>query len=95
MLRKYREIAREVKDIVKKIDPNSETYVFGSVVRGRYTGASDIDILIITEKISIKYRIMTEVYRCLDAPIQLHIITREQLENWYKRFIPSDELEKI
>lgn len=95
MLKNYRKIAGDVKNIVKKIDVNAEVYVFGSVVRGKYTGASDIDIMIVTDKINLKYEIMTKVYKAVDAPIQLHIVTKDQLENWYKRFIAPDELEKI
>ncbi|HDN75588.1 MAG TPA: nucleotidyltransferase domain-containing protein, partial [Acidilobales archaeon] len=37
MLKNYREIVKEVKGVVKEIDPSAEVYVFGSVVRGTYT----------------------------------------------------------
>jgi predicted nucleotidyltransferase len=51
-------------------------YVFGSVVRGLYTVSSDIDILIITENVNLKYDSMVAVYReLIDAPIQLHVVT--------------------
>ncbi len=33
-LRNYRSVARKVKEIVVRIDPNARVYVFGSVVRG-------------------------------------------------------------
>ncbi len=41
-LQNYMKIARKVKEIVKKVDPNARVYVFGSVVKGKYTAASDI-----------------------------------------------------
>ena len=95
MLRDYRRIARKVKEIVKKFDSRARVFVFGSVVRGKFTATSDIDILVITEKIDMKYEIMTEVYKSIDAPIELHIITQKQLNNWYLRFIDPQELEEI
>ena len=67
-LRNYRSVAGKVKEIVVRIDPNAKVYVFGSVVRGRYTAFSDIDILVVTEKISLKYDMMVAVYKeLLDA----------------------------
>jgi len=94
-LENYRVIAGEVKKIVTEFDPQAEVYVFGSVVRGNYTVASDIDILVITEKTDKKYEIMTRVYRSIDAPIELHIVTKKLYEGWYKRFIKEHELLKI
>ena len=94
-LKNYREIAKKVKEIIIKFDAEAETYVFGSVTRGRYTGASDIDILVITDKVDLKYDMMAEVYRLIDAPIELHISSRKEFNNWYSRFISPEEMEKI
>jgi len=75
-LKSYRAVAERVKEIVKSLDPSAKTYVFGSVVRGLYTASSDIDILIVTENINLKYDIIVAVYReLIDAPIQLHVVT--------------------
>lgn len=94
-LENYMEVARRAKEIIMEIDPEAEVYVFGSVVRGRYTAASDIDILVITRRIELKYLIMVEVYRRLEAPIELHITTPEIFERWYRRFIAPEEMIKI
>lgn len=94
-LRRYREVGAEVKRILKKFDPDVRVFVFGSVVRGRYTAASDIDILVVTDNLSRKYEMMVEVYKQLEAPIQLHITTPEKYRSWYSRFIPVDELVEI
>lgn len=94
-LRNYREIAAHVKAIVRKMDPEARVYVFGSVVKGEYTAASDIDVLVVTERIEKKYDLMIAMYKALpDAPIELHVSTPEQLESWYRRFM-YDELEEI
>ena len=95
MLRNYREVAHKVKEIVRRLDPDAEVYLFGSVPRGEYTESSDIDVLVVTEKLDLKDRMRLEVYRSVEAPVELHVVSRKQLEKWYKRFIREEELEKI
>ena len=95
MLSNYRAIAKQVKEIVRKFDPKAKVYVFGSIVRGRYTGASDIDIMVVTERVDLKYEIMIEVYRSIEAPVELHVITKEHLEKWYRKFIKPNEIEEV
>ena len=95
LLKKYKEIATLVKKIVKKIDPDAKVYVFGSVVKGKFTGGSDIDILIVSEKVDKKHEIAVAVYKNIEAPIELHIVTEKVLKNWYLRFIKLDELQEI
>lgn len=88
VLRSYRSIARRVKEIVLEYDSEARVYVFGSVVEGKYTGASDIDILIVTRRINRKYDMIARIYYELeDSPVELHVTTPEQYERWYKRFI--------
>ena len=94
-IRNYKAIAELVKEVIRNLDPKAEVYVFGSAVTGRYTGASDIDILIVTENIEEKYEMMARAYMATSAPIELHIVTRRQFENWYSRFIPEDQLVKV
>ncbi|MCS7098122.1 MAG: nucleotidyltransferase domain-containing protein [Candidatus Methanomethyliaceae archaeon] len=95
MKRDYLEIAKKVKEIVLSIDPNARIYIFGSVVRGTSTAASDIDILIVTKIIDQKYEIMVNVYKNVDENVELHVVTEEDLERWYKRFIPNEELIEV
>jgi len=94
-LKNYKKIAIKVKEIIKMFDANAKVYVFGSVVKGRFTGASDIDILVVTEKIDVRHEIIVEVYRQIKAPIELHVVTQKQFKNWYLRFINPQELEEI
>jgi hypothetical protein len=57
-LRKYREAAEKVKEAARKIAGDAKVYVFGSALTGRYTAASDVDILIVNreEKADLKGR---------------------------------------
>lgn len=84
----YVEIARRIKELASELVGNARVYVFGSVVKGRYTAASDIDILIITNsRKEVIDALKARIYSEIDAPIQVHIVTQEQYERWYRRFI--------
>ena len=78
---------KELKILVKGIDPGARIIFFGSVLRGDYNASSDIDIIVIPSDMAFKDRITLTVWRSVDAPIELHIITKELFEEWYLRFI--------
>ncbi|MEM0317946.1 MAG: nucleotidyltransferase domain-containing protein [Candidatus Nezhaarchaeales archaeon] len=86
-MKSYMTIARKIKDIVLRHAPDAKVYVFGSVVEGRYTASSDIDVLIATslegEEI---YRMKAKIYEEINAPIQLHVVHPTKLQ-WYTKFV--------
>jgi predicted nucleotidyltransferase len=86
-LRNYQEVLKQLKILVRGIDPEARIIFFGSVLRGDYTASSDIDIIVIPSVMAFKDKITLAVWRSLDAPVELHIITKEQFEEWYLRFI--------
>lgn len=92
-LKNYMKVAQKVKYIVRKMDPDARVYVFGSVVRGRFTASSDIDVLVVTEKIERKYEMMVSVYKAIEAPVELHVVTPKGFL-WYKRF-SGDEMVEV
>lgn len=47
LFREWEKIAGRVALIVKQLIPEAEVYVFGSVVTGKVTGSSDIDVLVV------------------------------------------------
>lgn len=94
-LRNYLGVGREVKRILSSIDPNVRVYIFGSVVKGYITALSDIDILVVTENIDMKYEMMVRVYREVEAPIELHITTPGKFSSWYMRFISPNEIIEV
>ncbi|MEM2927346.1 MAG: nucleotidyltransferase domain-containing protein [Nitrososphaerota archaeon] len=92
-IRKYKEIGKKIKDFVLSKHPESRVYIFGSIIEGKATLASDIDILIVIDKISIeeKYKLKALIYMMVKAPIELHIVSEEEFTKWYKRFITKIE----
>ena len=84
--------AEKVKEAVKRLDPEARVIIFGSVVRGNVRPDSDIDLLIITriaenldERIKLRIRIMEILGE--ESPFEPHIVSVEEYENWYRRFM--------
>ncbi len=94
-LEDFREVARKVKSIAEAEWKHCRVYVFGSVLDGRYTASSDIDILIVVDGVDREeaVRVKAMILRGIDAPIELHVASTEEFVGWYKRFI--DKLEEI
>lgn len=68
-LDKYFEI---IKSTIKKLDPNAEIYLFGSVATGKHLYSSDIDILVLTN-LHPTY-IISELWRKgIGDPFEIHV----------------------
>ncbi|MEM0232108.1 MAG: nucleotidyltransferase domain-containing protein [Candidatus Methanomethylicaceae archaeon] len=86
-MEKHMEIVKKIKEIALSRVPDAKVYLFGSIIEGKYTAASDIDVLIITSISKEKaYELKALIYKEIDAPIQLHIANPSQLQ-WYTKFI--------
>jgi hypothetical protein len=71
----FRNLAKNlgtIKETVRKLDPEAETYVFGSVVGKKHNYSSDIDILIITKMHPTK--IHFELWKAgIKEPFEIHV----------------------
>ncbi len=86
-LKNYNEAARAVKEICLRHDADSRVILFGSVLRGNWTGNSDIDLLIILKSPRAKEGIIIDIWRTVEAPAEIHFATEDEFKNWYLRFI--------
>ncbi|MEM2297025.1 MAG: nucleotidyltransferase domain-containing protein [Ignisphaera sp.] len=96
--RNLQSILSSVKRDIEKVEPRSKVYLFGSVARGWYTYASDVDILVVLENLGCVDVDALKIYiksRYRGYPIELHIVDRQTFEKWYKRFIKPEELIEI
>ena len=75
--------AKLVKEAVK-----GEVIVFGSVLEGKHTMASDIDLLVVLDSIERRDEILMKINEVLGEfhPFQIHLVTGKEFE-WYKMFI--------
>ncbi len=96
----YLEYSKKIKEKAQEIlGEDVRVLVFGSVVRGDWWIGSDIDILIISDKLSPNWienrEIRTAIRKSVGPfnPFQVHLATPEEYETWYKKFIKDDYLE--
>jgi len=92
--RKYYEnplkYVKAIKDIVKKADPEARVMIFGSLIKEGLRPDSDIDVLIITKlaaNTQNRLKLRTTIANAIgdSTPLEIHIITPEEYENWYAK----------
>jgi len=90
-LLKWRRYTGILLEAVEKVLGTAEIYVFGSVVEGRLTVDSDIDLLVIVDHVPKKglerARILDAVWRVMEEkgvpwwyPFEIHLATRDELQ---------------
>ncbi len=90
--RDYMRLARAVKEAAERLLGEVRVYVFGSIVEGRDTPSSDIDVMIVSgsapRRLSERSKLVSEIQSevGLHAPLEIHLITPEE-ERWYLRFV--------
>ena len=94
----YLKFARLIKKRAEKIFSKARVLVFGSVIRGDYLPDSDIDILVISKRIPFDFSAQVRLKKKLaknfpDSPFQIHLVSPEIYEKWYKNFIKDNYVE--
>ena len=85
VFRNLEEYLKTIKKTVRKLDPEAETFMFGSVAEKKHNYSSDIDILIITKLKPAK--IHAELWKAgIKEPFEIHVQSREKAQ-FYKRKI--------
>jgi len=88
----YLYYAKESKKIAKRFFKKLKVFVFGSVVKGDYTPASDIDLVIVSKNMprrsEERAKIKGEIYKKIGifSPFEIHMVNEKEFE-WYKKFI--------
>lgn len=83
---------RKIAEAAKETLGSCEVYVFGSVAEGENTGGSDVDILIVCDKLpkrtkergKLKAKIEENTGLPLYHPFEIHLVNRHEAE-WYFR----------
>lgn len=81
-----------VREICRSVDPDCRTILFGSYARGTARPDSDVDILLVSKLAGdpwTRAKIFVKILEGLDPehPFEIHIVTPEEYEKWYKKFI--------
>lgn len=96
----YKFYCQKIKKEAENILGFVEVLVFGSIVKGKFTPKSDIDILIISENLpesqEERSKIRTKIKSNVGpfSPFQIHLATPKEYQGWYQNFIKGD-FEKI
>jgi len=72
-----------LKELVLKVDPKAELYIFGSVAEGRYNYSSDVDVLVVSDADRLKvFEALAE--EDFTKVFDVHVRRPEDV-SWYKR----------
>jgi len=90
-LKKWREYAEKIAKAAKDIVPEAKVYVIGGAAEKRLTVLSDIDILIVVPKKSMRKNLRVDILEKAintyqlpwDAPVEIHIV-EEKGNSMYK-----------
>ncbi len=76
---KLDEYLRKIAEIIMKLDPRAEVYLFGSVAENRHLLSSDIDVLVVTEM--SPGEVLAVFWReGIRDPFEIHVVTRDKLD---------------
>ena len=84
--------ARLIKQVVCGFDPEARVILFGSAAKGLLKPSSDIDVLVVTslaEDLHSRVKLRIKVKEALGhvTPIELHVVTPREFQEWYSRFL--------
>lgn len=103
-LMEWRRYVRIVYRAVRAVIPGAEVYVTGGAAEDRLTARSDVDVLVVlphtptfTEAVEVRVRVIEKAEDLglpPHAPIELHVIGREELRRYATRtrVIPASEV---
>jgi len=93
MLREWKMWIQKIAKAVKKLLPNAEIYIIGSIARGDYVGGSDVDILIISpnlpekasDRAKIKVLLEEELNLPYYHPFEIHLLKPNEAKPYFRR----------
>ena len=98
IFKNYKQYGRKLKEAFMEIlgDKEVRVIVFGSVVKGKYSPWSDLDVLVVSKKAAeVRYgQVIEEVEDRLGerlVGVEFHLVTPEVFEEWYKKFLDAYE----
>ncbi len=72
-------------EAVKRLDADSELYLFGSVAAGEHTYSSDIDVLLVSERLRPGEALAALWAEGFGDPFEIHVVDRAVAEIYRRR----------
>ena len=93
--------SKKIAEAAENILGDCEVYVFGSIVENRATGGSDVDILIVSDKVPLRakerWKIKAEIEEIAGLPLyhpyEIHLVNKREAK-WYMKHIKKKILVK-
>ncbi len=93
MLRKWRKWIPKVVETIKQLLPDAEIYIIGSIAREEAIAASDLDLLVISQKIPEKPLERAKLVATIEEraklplyhPVEFHLIKPKDKQAYLKR----------
>ena len=93
ILKNWRSWMERIAKAIKELLPDAEVYVIGSVARGDYIAASDVDVLIVSahtpedlrSRSRIKAMIEEELGLPYYHPFELHLLKPDEAQQYLRR----------
>lgn len=86
MLKRWREVVREVAKVVEELYPDAELYLIGGAAEGRLTVNSDIDVVLVFRELeSSRSEVLAKIWEALEGkvpiyyPLEIHILCYSEL----------------
>jgi len=93
MPREWTKYVEAIAKAVREVLPEARVYVFGSAVSGRAVGSSDVDILVVAEKLPKSHLERARIKALVEErcglphyhPFEIHLATEEEAEPFLRR----------
>ncbi len=72
-------------EIVKRLDPQVEVYLFGSVAEGRHLYSSDVDVLVVSDVLKPGETLAALWAEGFGEPFEVHVVNRGDAEAYRRR----------
>ncbi len=86
MLKRWREVVREVVKVVEELYPDAELYLIGGAAEGRLTVNSDIDVVIVFRELEdSRGEVLAKIWEALEGkipvyyPLEIHVLCSSEL----------------
>lgn len=100
MVKDWRTHIYKIVGAIKKVLPDAEIYVFGSVLRNEIAGGSDVDVLVISpsmpksglERAKLKMKAVELSGLPSYHPFEIHMMSDKEAERYLRRIKDMEKL---
>lgn len=93
MVRRWREYVGVLAEAVRKVLGDADVYVFGSVVTGECVASSDVDVLVVSDRVpesmlergALKVEIEDAAGLPVYHPFELHFVKPDEAMHYFKK----------